>query len=168
MLDETPNDLQIVLTNPARKPDLNNRIVNCHYFKNNQNNISNKNIITSFISIGELAKHRRNSSLLTNAIKELDSQGVSNFKITIIGKGELESIPLEIRHYFNILGRVDYQTMFSELEKSDFILPLLDPNIESHKRYINSGTTTIIFVFNFNKSCFSTCKIFATIVFAVI
>jgi hypothetical protein len=44
--------------------------------------------------------------------------------------------------------------MFDELIKSDFILPLLDPEIEAHRRYINSGTSgTFQLIYGFNKPC---------------
>ena len=52
------------------------------------------------------------------------------------------------------MGRVDYQTMFQKLNESDFILPLLDPEVESHKRYMDSGTSgTFQLVYGFNKPC---------------
>ena len=44
--------------------------------------------------------------------------------------------------------------MFKEIEKSDFILPLLDPDIEAHKRYMYYGTSgTFQLVYGFNKPC---------------
>ena len=44
--------------------------------------------------------------------------------------------------------------MFEKLEQSDFILPLLDPNIKSHKRYMDSGTSgSFQLIYGFNKPC---------------
>lgn len=152
--NDSPTDIQIVLANPAKLPELDNLIVNCNYFKDFETKIKNKNDVTNFISIGELSKQRRNSTLLIDAVKSLHNNGIENFKITVIGIGELDELPVDIRQYFNILGRVDYQTMFDELEKSDFILPLLDPEIEAHKRYMDSGTSgTFQLVYGFNKPC---------------
>lgn len=153
-INETPNDKQIILANPAKIKELENFVVNCHYFKENINTNRDKNNITNFISIGELSKTRRNSSLLIDAVKELNQKGIKDFKITIIGVGKLEDIPKEIQKYFEILGRVDYQTMFEKLEKADFILPLLDPNIKAHKRYMDSGTSgSFQLIYGFNKPC---------------
>ena len=152
--NDSPTDIQIVLANPAKLPELDNLIVNCNYFKDFKKKIKNKNDVTNFISIGELSKQRRNSTLLIDAVKSLHNNGIENFKITVIGIGELDELPVDIRRYFNILGRVDYQTMFDELEKSDFVLPLLDPEIEAHKRYMDSGTSgTFQLVYGFNKPC---------------
>ena len=152
--NDSPTDIQIVLANPAKLPELDNLIVNCNYFKDFETKIKNKNDVTNFISIGELSKQRRNSTLLIDAVKSLHNNGIENFKITVIGIGELDELPVDIRRYFNILGRVDYQTMFDELEKADFVLPLLDPEIEAHKRYMDSGTSgTFQLVYGFNKPC---------------
>lgn len=153
-LNETPNDKQIILANPANMEEFEKLVVNSHYFKENVNTNRDKNEITNFISIGELSKNRRNSSLLIDAVKELNQKGIKNFKVTIIGVGKLEDIPEEIQYYFEILGRVDYQKMFEKLEQSDFILPLLDPNIKSHKRYMDSGTSgSFQLIYGFNKPC---------------
>ena len=145
---------QIILANPSKNPKLDKFVVNPHYFGEFQlKNYKNKDIV-SFISIGELSKHRRNSALLIKAVKLLHNKGYKNFKITIIGNGKLEELPTDIRSYFNILGRLDYQKMFKEIEKSDFILPLLDPDIEAHKRYMYYGTSgTFQLVYGFNKPC---------------
>lgn len=157
------NSNQIILANPSKNPELENNVVNPHYFGNfklkNYKNIDEVN----FISIGELSKRRRNSSLLIDAVKKLYEMRSSKFKITVIGSGELNDIPEEIKPYFDILGRVDYQTMFDELVKSDFILPLLDPEIEAHKRYMENGTSgTFQLIYGFNKPCIIH-KVFADI-----
>lgn len=154
---------QIVLANPSKKVELNKYVVNPHYFGEFKlKNFKNKNIV-NFISIGELSYRRRNSSLLISIAQNLHNLGVSNFKITIIGRGEIDAINYEIQKYFNILGRVDYQTLFKKLNEADYILPLLDPEIEFHKRYIESGTSGIFqLVYGFNKPCIIH-KIFADV-----
>lgn len=161
--NDSPSDIQIVLANPANRPDLDKLIVNCNYFKDIEFKNKNKKGIINFISIGELSKQRRNFTLLIDAVKSLHNNGIRNFKITVIGIGELDELPEDIRQYFNILGRVDYQTMFDELEKADFILPLLDPETEAHKRYMTGGTSgTFQLVYGFNKPCIIH-KVFADI-----
>lgn len=151
---ESPNDKQIILANPSGDKNLENCVVNAHYFKDDVLIGQHKNETVNFISIGELSQKRRNSSLLINAVKSLNEKGIDNFKVTIIGNGELSEVPVDTRKYFHILGRVDYQTMFNEIEKSDFILTLLDPDLEDHKRYMNCGTSgTFQLVYGFLRPC---------------
>ncbi len=147
------SEIQIVLANPAKNKALDSFVVNSHYFKSDVN-IHKKNEIVNFISIGALTKDRRNSSLLIDAVKSLKENGYSNFKITIIGRGELENLPEQIRGNFNILGNVDYHTMFDEIEKSDFLLPLLDPDMKGHDRYKKEGTSgSFQLIYGFTKLC---------------
>ena len=145
---------QIILANPSHNPDLEKFVVNPHYFGEFKLKDHKNEDIVNFISIGELSKKRRNANLLISAVKDLHNSGFSNFKVTVIGRGEINEIAPEIQKYFDILGRVDYQTMFQKLNESDFILPLLDPEVESHKRYMDSGTSgTFQLVYGFNKPC---------------
>lgn len=151
-ISQTPDDIQIILANPSKHPLLEDYVVNSNYFGTLP--VHKKSQTTSFISIGELSNKRRNSNLLVNAVKQLQLRGIKNFKVVIIGEGKVEELPKEIQKYFKILGRVDYPTMFKELNKSDFILPLLDPDIEAHKRYMTDGTSgTFQLVYGFNKPC---------------
>jgi len=153
-IQENPYDKQIILANPLKESDLDNLVVNPHYFGpyDTKDNL-NKDII-KFISIGELSDKRRNANLLVSAIRKLHNSGCRNFKVTVIGRGEIEKIDPEIQKYFEILGWVDYPVMFEEINKSDFILPLLDPQIESHKRYMQGGTSgTFQLSYGFLKPC---------------
>ena len=145
---------QIILANPSKKTELAELVVNPHYFGEFKLKKYKNQDVVNFISIGELSEKRRNSKLLISVVKDLHNLGLNNFIVTIIGRGEVEKIDTEIQKYFKILGRVDYQTMFDNLNKADFILPLLDPDLESHKRYMDSGTSgTFQLVYGFNKPC---------------
>lgn len=113
-----------------------------------------KNKVTNFIVIGELNPIRRNYSLLFNGINELIQNGVSNFKVTIIGAGKKKYIPRNIRNYINFKGRLPYKDMYDELQKSDFILTLLDPENTTHLRYIKTGTSgSFLLSYGFCKPC---------------
>ena len=58
------------------------------------------------------------------------------------------------KKHLHILGRVDYEKMYQEIEKADFFLPLLDPDMPSHKRYLRDGTSgTFQLVYGFLKPC---------------
>ena len=133
------DDIQIILANPEHRPDLEEFVVNPHYF--GEVKITPKNEVVNFITVGELNPKRKNCQLLISAVENLVSSGITNFKITVIGRGEMTDIPENIAQYFDIKGRLDFPTMYKEIEDADFFLPLLDPNIEAHKRYLTNGTS---------------------------
>ena len=56
------------------------------------------------------------------------SQGIENFKVTVIGKGKINDIPEKIRKYFDIKGRLPFNKMYQEIEKADFILDYTSSN----------------------------------------
>jgi len=114
-------------------------IVNPHYFGDFTK--LSKNRTVNFISVGALSKKRRNMSLLIEAAQKLCQTGVCNFRITVIGKGTIRSLPKNLLQFFRILGRLDFQNMYKEIQQSDFYLPLLDPMISKHDRYITTGTS---------------------------
>ena len=146
------DDIQIVLANPEHRPDLEKFVVNPHYF--GEVKITPKNEVVNFITVGELNPKRKNCQLLISAVENLVSSGITNFKITVIGRGEMTDIPENIAQYFNIKGRLEFPTMYKEIEDADFFLPLLDTNIEAHKRYLTNGTSgSFQLIYGFNKPC---------------
>ena len=114
-------------------------VVNPHYFGEIQQ--WDKNAIVNFISVGALRAKRRNAALLADAAQKLLHVGARDFRITVIGKGTLRGLPKELRPFFNITGRLDFQDMYKEIQKADFFLPLLDPCNPEHDRYITTGTS---------------------------
>jgi len=126
----------------ANLPHADNLIsaINPHYF--GDINVTSKNShVTNFIMVGAIEKERRNCDLMFKAVEYLHNKKISNFKVTVVGRGNLGSIPSEIRSYFNVLGRIPYDKMYSKLEMADFFLPLLDPENVLHERYITDGTS---------------------------
>ena len=114
-----------------------------------------KNKIINFISIGSHSLKRRNSNLLFDGVKDLLKSGISNFKITLIGRNILlDGLSDEELGYFDVKGHLSFEEMFNELEKADFLLTLLDPDIEEHNRYFNDGTSgSFQLVYGFNLPC---------------
>ena len=94
----------------------------------------------TFICVGGIQKDRKNHRKLLAAMEELVLSGL-NFKVIVIGRGELEDLPERIRPYVEITGRIDFPRMFEQMGKARFYLPLLDPNNPAHDRYITSGVT---------------------------
>ena len=142
----------IILANPAKEIFLNKFVVNPHYF--GEVKYPPKNDETNFITIGELDAKRRNCGLLIDAVHKLVEMGENNFKITVIGRGSLDGIPENIKPYFDIKGRLDFSSMYDELEKSNYFLPLLDPENPAHDRYIKFGTSgSFQLIYGFLKPC---------------
>ena len=114
-------------------------VVNPHYF--GEVTLPVKNDTVNFISVGALKAKRRNTTLLAEAARKLHHAGLRNFRITVIGKGTLRSLPKELRPFFRILGRLEFRDMYREIQQADFFLPLLDPRNSKHDRYITTGTS---------------------------
>ncbi len=99
-----------------------------------------KNKIVNFITVGAIRRENRNFDLLFNSANRLIVSGITNFKIHVVGSGELK-IHERLKKNIVVHGRLDYPHMFSLLGRADYYLPLLDPYIASHQRYL-TGTTT--------------------------
>jgi lipopolysaccharide biosynthesis glycosyltransferase len=114
-------------------------VVNPHYFGDIK--ITPKNDITNFIMIGAIKPYKKNDNTIIEAVKELDEKGISNFKITVVGKGHIKNIPQNIRKYFDMKGRLPFNKMYKEIEQSDFLLTAYDENNPMHVRYNTTGTS---------------------------
>lgn len=130
---------------------LKSTVVNPHYFGDiafTKKNTSR----TLFAFIGAIVGSRRNIEILFDAVKKLDSQNINNFSIIQIGNGESAFIPKEFRKYFEMKGILSFDKMYNEIERSDFILALLDEKNPEHDRYITNATSgTFQLVYGFNK-----------------
>ena len=126
--------------------------INPHYFGNI--NITNKNKDTTiFIVIGNIESKRKNHGLLFKSLEELIKKNINNFKLIIIGRGDISFNPI-LCDFIEIKGRVDYTTLYRELENSDFILPMLDPENAEHNRYLKYGVSgSIQLIYGFRKIC---------------
>lgn len=113
--------------------------VNPHYFGDIQQHIRNK--VITFICVGNIDERRRNYSILIKGIEDLHLRNIKNFKVIIIGKGNILDIPENIRSYFDIKGRLSYQEMYKEMQNADYFLSLLDPTNKEHERYLKYGTS---------------------------
>ncbi|APC91297.1 MULTISPECIES: hypothetical protein [Francisella] len=123
--------------------------VNPHYF--GKVNLSGKNKLTKFITIGALSEKRKSTKLLINVAKQLLDKGITNFKITVIGKGNIKDLPPQLQSFFDIKGRLDFDQMYNEIENADFILSAYEDNPE-HRKYITSKTSgTFQLVYGFLK-----------------
>ncbi|MGC4028610.1 MAG: hypothetical protein QM696_07050 [Steroidobacteraceae bacterium] len=127
-------------------------VVNPHFFGTVR--VAPRRATVNFITIGALQGKRRNTALLIEAAAALHARGLADFRITVIGRGGLRSVPAELQSYFDILGSVDFARMYDAVESADFFLPLLDPGNPRHERYITSSTSgSFQLIYGFRKPC---------------
>ena len=126
----------IITLAPIDYKDSKSVVVNPNYFGEIKTHKKNKTV--NFIVIGALESQRKNFDMLFSAVKSINDK---DFKVTIIGNGDYSFIPSEIAHHFEIKGRLDFKNMYDCIEKSDYILSLLDKDNKAHYRYITTGTS---------------------------
>lgn len=123
--------------------------INPHYFGKIQNTSKNKKI-TRFISVGRIQSDVKNYDILTDSVKRLLTAGYKDFEVVLVGwSGELELEP-ELSKYIIQKGKLSFEDMFNELEKSDFYLSLLDYNNTKHLYYTNdlaTGSNQLVLAF---------------------
>ena len=112
--------------------------VNPHYFGKIPR--VNKNKKTNFVVVGNTWSKCRNYNQLFDAVKKLSEKSL-DFKVTVFGRHTDLEIPEKIAKYFDFKGRVTYEQMYNELQNSDFILMLLDPQFEKHLSYKTTKVT---------------------------
>ena len=113
-------------------------VVNPHYFGDVKITPKNNEII-NFITIGTIRNTRKNTNLFVDAAIELLKRGITNFKITVVGKGHISDISKNVRPYFDIKGHLDFNDMYDEIEKADFVLTSYE--LPRHIRYNTTGTS---------------------------
>ena len=114
-------------------------VVNPHYFGDVA--ITPKNQVTNFVMVGAIKPYKKNDNTIIEAVLELHNKGITNFKITVIGKGHIKNIPQQIRGYFDLKGRLPFNKMYEELENADFLLTAYDEENPAHIRYNTTGTS---------------------------
>lgn len=127
-------------------------VINPHYF--GEIKVTQKNEITNFITVGTLKASKKDCGIIINAVQKLHEKGITNFKVTVVGKGSLKHLPKTIRKHFDIKGRLPFNKMYEEIEKSDFMLTAYDDKNPEHQRYITTGTSgNFQLVYGFLKPC---------------
>jgi hypothetical protein len=125
-----------------RRTDYKNSIttpVNPHYFGEFEEH--QKGTKAVFATVGAIRNKRRNSELLISSVESLHQKGFRNFTIIVIGKNNASTIPRHLQQYFILLGRLGFEELYKQVQSCDFLLPLLDPENQAHRRYITTGTS---------------------------
>ncbi|WP_152487185.1 glycosyltransferase [Winogradskyella psychrotolerans] len=130
---------KIFLLNAYNEDDFTIPMLNPNYFGKVKTPKKDKE--TVFITIGTVTERNRNFKELLEAIETLKTEKILNFKIYVIGrvdKGvEISKLPKEII----FLGYLSFTEMYIKLEEAHYFLPLLDPEIKGHQRYLKGETT---------------------------
>ncbi len=142
MLNEDDYERSKIIALPIWAKNFDKRIemVNPCYFYPVKTNY-NKNTTTRFVVIGKLAPSRKNMELFNETFSEILNNKIAKFELVVLGDADMKYFQKSLVPYINIKGHVNFDTMYKELEKSDFILPLFDPEMNSHNRYIERGTS---------------------------
>ena len=127
--------------------------INPHYFGDVKITSKNDNI-TKFIIVGWIESHRKNFDLLFNGFNKLLQNGFTNFKLIIVGKGNITSDIGLLYQYIDVKGRLNYPDMYKEIEEADFFIPLLDNENPEHYRYLKYGVSgSFQLIYGFRKPC---------------
>lgn len=92
-----------------------------------------------FILVGGGTIYENSIALLIKAAKELQDQ--YDFEIWLVGKGLGSTFEGALPACIRVFGRVRFEKLYELMERSDFILPMLDPNNPDHQTYLNGVTS---------------------------
>ena len=125
--------------------------VNPNYFGEIRKHEKNSDII-KFVAVGSLQEHRRNNSTILNAAEKLVDRGIKNFRIIVIGKGNLRGVSKALEKHVELRGALPFSDMFDTIEEADFFLTAYE--LPKHSRYITSGTSgSFQLIYGFLKPC---------------
>ena len=145
------NDLYGVLANPAHNSRFSGRVVNFTRFGNVKITIKNK--ITTFIVVGNIEAERKNHSLLIDALLELSRRNIA-FKLIVVARRGSLNLPDSLRKSTEFHTNAPYEELYKLVEQADYILPMLDPSNNEHRRYLEAGTSgTFQLSYGFCKPC---------------
>lgn len=109
---------------------------------------------TRFVVVGTIYPGNKNFQMLQDAVDKLYKNGIENFEINVIGYGSLDGLTEQQKKFIIHHGQLDYPSMYSYLENSDFYLPLLDPDNKEHHKYLDNWVTgSSILIYAFAKPC---------------
>lgn len=109
---------------------------NPHYFGDFE--ITSKSSETIFVAI---INHKHNKELLFNSCRDLIKENITNFKVIIAGRNAVNEIPPDLEKNIFLKGEVEFKSLWEIYNNSDFVIPMLNPEIGAHDRY-KDGTIT--------------------------
>lgn len=100
-----------------------------------------------FLVLGELKAKRKNIELLFHTLSALQKTRPGSVNVCLAGDANSKvqaSVPENIRPLLDFSGRLSFPQLQACIEKTDFILPLLDSTRPEHQRYLNTGVSGIM------------------------
>lgn len=129
------------------------RIVNPHYF--GEVAVTGKNATkTRFLVVGGTTGDRKDMAALWAAMLRLRGQGSRNYEVRFVGRSAPDDIPSSLAQRVVLRGALPFDELYREIENADFLLPLLNPAQEAHRRYMTTGSSGIVqLCYGFRKPC---------------
>lgn len=130
---------QIMQLSEYREGSLHYAMINPSYFGTTNNRQAPKKP-RRLITVGAVTNRNRSFESLMLALEEVKNFSVPSVIISAVGRGASPELfcgfPQVEAH-----GFLSFPKLYAEIERADFFLPLLDPNIETHRRYMLGETT---------------------------
>ena len=115
-------------------------MLNPHWFGDVK--ISDKNARTVFAATVNKTSEM-NKDTLFNAVKQLVLRGINNFKVIIVGRTVVESIPDDLKEYVEMTGIVDFPKLWQVYDGVDFLMPMLNPEEQGEGTYKDYSTSAV-------------------------
>lgn len=94
-----------------------------------------------FTLVGRLSQDMRDVVGLFAAVRAVLKTDGPAFEVHLIGGATLSEVPDDIRHAFRALGRMPFAQMYDALDRTHFLLALLDSRTAPHRGYLHHNTT---------------------------
>lgn len=111
-------------------------MLNPHYFGERKIHTKAEKTIFSVI-----INERKNIDLFFKACRVLIKEEITNFQMYVTGRSVITEIPDDLQDLIIVTGKMKFVDLWNIYEKSDFLIPMLNPEISSHERY-KDGTVT--------------------------
>ncbi|MDA0979259.1 MAG: hypothetical protein O3B72_11915, partial [Proteobacteria bacterium] len=136
---ELANYRKIFTISGYSSADLDLPMLNPHYF----GEVSVKQVRGApvrFLAVGQALQSQRSFDLLHASISRLRDRGYEDFEVNLVGR-DTGAWQFDSLGQLKVLGYLDFEEFYALLETVDFVLPLLDPGVPRHQRYLSGETT---------------------------
>lgn len=97
--------------------------------------------VVKFCVVGRLEEEMRDIEGLFDAVRKIMLTEGPPFEVQLIGGASLSDIPADLRPFFRSLGRLSFREMYTAIDQTHFLLPLLNSQAEMHRTYLRNRTT---------------------------